>query len=257
MKSLRKILVVVFIGFLMLFAAPNNLIAQPLSYASTMYSVKYTSMENRLNDATYDEMRARQPIAYNTSNAVTAGLGDYLPQGAKKASENDECSTVDGKYALATTMSISFQQEIDNLLKTAEDLQAQVEQTRKESIGRTIADASYSVASPGANVCAGWVSLVCQAAGYGYPGGNANDMYYRYCFSSDRSILRTGMMIAVPSNDLSDMGRLYGHVGIVIQKDDGSFWVRDNIGYIEETPLDAWIEIYNNISEVKWGWIIN
>lgn len=117
--------------------------------------------------------------------------------------------------------------------------------------GQAIVEATLRVPSPGAGYCAAWVSRVYYAAGCGYPGGNAVDMYYRYCTSSDRSDLVPGMIIAVPSSPYDAAGKIYGHVGIYI----GNGQVRDNIGYIHTGSLDSWISYYSaGGSTPRWGW---
>lgn len=117
--------------------------------------------------------------------------------------------------------------------------------------GAAIVAATLRVPSPGAGLCAAWVSSVYQAAGCGYPGGNAVDQYYRYCKSSNRADLKPGMIIAVPSHPWTASGKIYGHVGIYI----GNGQVRDNIGYIQTSNLDNWISYYSaGGSVVRWGW---
>lgn len=115
---------------------------------------------------------------------------------------------------------------------------------------KKIAEATLKVPSPGFGLCAMWVSQVYQFAGCGYPGGNANDMYYAWCTSSDRSQLKVGMMVAVPTNDINEDGRRYGHVGIYI----GDGQVRHNIGDVKTDSLDDWIATYGTIAEVRWGY---
>ena len=62
-----------------------------------------------------------------------------------------------------------------------------------------------------------WVSQVYQNAGLGYIGGNANDMYRNHTFTSDRSKLEVGMLVAVESSSSGgEAGLIYGHVGIYI-----------------------------------------
>lgn len=139
--------------------------------------------------------------------------------------------------------------EIDELNKQKAALEAAI-----QARGQNIKNASYNTPSPGYGLCAAWVSTVLNNAGLGYLGGNANDMYWACCTSSDRNIIREGMIIAVPTHNLTYLGGIYGHVGIILQHDDGSWYVRDNIGYINETPLDEWISMYGAIAEVKWGW---
>lgn len=123
---------------------------------------------------------------------------------------------------------------------------------------KAIHDNALTTPSPGAGWCAMWVSQVYYNAGFGYIGGNADDMYYRYCHSSDRSELKVGMLIAVdkyvtngyPYAGYSPDGRkLSYHVGIYM----GNGMVRDNIGSIMDTPLDQWIATYGNYHEVRWG----
>src|SRR3712207_5961907 len=95
--------------------------------------------------------------------------------------------------------------------------------------------AAYITPSPGAGWCAMWVSQVYQNAGLGFIGGNACDMYRNYTFTSDRSKLKVGMLVAVESSSSgSTAGLTYGHVGIYI----GDGKVIDNIGHIRVTTLE-------------------
>lgn len=114
---------------------------------------------------------------------------------------------------------------------------------------RAIVDATQRVPSPGGGLCAMWVSQVYSAAGLGYPGGNANDMYWNYCWSSDRSQLKVGMIVAVPSWTGTSAGQRYGHVGIYIG--DGN--VISNKGWIDTESLDSFINTYGTTYTVKWG----
>lgn len=109
---------------------------------------------------------------------------------------------------------------------------------------------AYSIGSPGVGLCAMWVSQVFSAAGYGYPSGNANDMYNAWCTSSNKSNLRPGMIIAVPTHPQTRAGRIYGHIGIYV----GNGIVRQNIGYISEQGLDSWINFYGQTATPRWGW---
>lgn len=78
-------------------------------------------------------------------------------------------------------------------------------------------NAAYITPSPGAGWCAMWVSQVYQNAGLGYIGGNACDMYRNYTFTSYKSKLKVGMLVAVESSSSgSTAGLTYGHVGIYI-----------------------------------------
>ena len=117
-------------------------------------------------------------------------------------------------------------------------------------VQKKIVDAAFITPSPGPGWCAMWVSQVYQNAGLGYIGGNANDMYRNYTFTSDRSKLKVGMLVAVESSSSgSTAGLTYGHVGIYI----GDGKVIDNIGHIRVTTLDDWIATFCQHHPVGYG----
>ena len=133
-------------------------------------------------------------------------------------------------------------------------MQIQQINLKREQIGKAqlIVDATYNILSPGANLCAGWVSMCYQAAGLGEIDGDANDMYWLYCHSSNREDIIPGMIIAVPSHSHSWAGQQWGHVGIIVEK-DGQLYVRENVGYINEITLDEWITYYGTTYTPQWG----
>ena len=117
-------------------------------------------------------------------------------------------------------------------------------------VQKKIVNAAYITPSPGAGWCAMWVSQVYQNAGLGYIGGNACDMYRNYTFTSDRSKLKVGMLVAVESSSIGGTaGLTYGHVGIYI----GDGKVIDNIGHIRVTTLDDWIATFCKHHPVGFG----
>lgn len=125
-----------------------------------------------------------------------------------------------------------------------------VEYEASSEIQKKIVNAAYITPSPGAGWCAMWVSQVYQNAGLGYIGGNACDMYRNYTFTSDRSKLKVGMLVAVESSSSgSTAGLTYGHVGIYI----GDGKVMDNIGRIRVTTLDNWIASFCKHHPVGFG----
>ncbi len=107
--------------------------------------------------------------------------------------------------------------------------------------------------SPGAGLCAAWVSNVFVNAGYGFVGGNACDMYANYCNYSSQSDLKLGMIVAVSTHSHTTAGRIYGHIGIYI----GNGTLMDNIGYIRTISLSEWISYYSTTVQVRWGWLGN
>ena len=118
------------------------------------------------------------------------------------------------------------------------------------SAQKRVVNSCYYTPSPGANYCAAWVSRVFQNAGFGYPGGNANDMYNRWCTSSKKADLQVGMIVAVSTYSKNYAGRIWGHVGIYI----GDNKIMENIGYINTNNLDSWISYYGDTVSPRWGW---
>ncbi len=117
---------------------------------------------------------------------------------------------------------------------------------------QAVVNACYSTPSPGQNWCAAWVTNVFRNAGVGYFGGNACDMFNAWCFSSDRSALQVGMIVADSSHSgTGTPGLLYGHVGIYV----GGGIVMSNEGAITSKSLDSFISFYGTGSGVRWGWL--
>lgn len=101
-------------------------------------------------------------------------------------------------------------------------------------------------------MCAAWVTNVFRNAGIGTWSGNACDMYYSYCTSSNRSTIQPGMIVAVGSCAGSYASRLYGHVGIYI----GNGTVYHNLsGVVGSMSLDSWCSTFGGTSTPRWGWL--
>ena len=117
---------------------------------------------------------------------------------------------------------------------------------------QAVVNACYSTPSPGQNWCAAWVTNVFRNAGVGYFGGNACDMFNAWCYSSDRSALQVGMIVADSSHSGTGIpGLIYGHVGIYV----GGGIVMSNEGAITSKSLDSFISFYGTGSGVRWGWL--
>ncbi|MDP9859866.1 peptidoglycan hydrolase CwlO-like protein [Olsenella profusa DSM 13989] len=121
---------------------------------------------------------------------------------------------------------------------------------KKSGSQQRVVSACYATPSPGAGLCAMWVSQVFQNAGLGYPSGNACDMYNAWCTSASKSALKPGMIVAVSSHSSTPMGRIYGHVGIYV----GGGMVMQNIGSVNTQSLDSWIAYYGDTVTPRWGW---
>lgn len=137
-----------------------------------------------------------------------------------------------------------------DLISANDGVGGEKEYEASTEVQKKIVNAAYITPSPGAGWCAMWVSQVYQNAGLGYIGGNANDMYRNYTFTSDRSKLKVGMLVAVESSSSGGTaGLTYGHVGIYI----GDGKVIDNIGHIRVTTLDDWIATFCKHHPVGFG----
>lgn len=141
-------------------------------------------------------------------------------------------------------------------------------QTYANSTGtaRSIADWCSRTASTSSGYCAKWVSNVYENATGRRPGGNANDMYFNFCVSSDRSELKVGMIIA-SGPPAGHTGRYrsgsggttaYGHVGIYVGDNKV---MHSTGGSVHTDSLDDWITSYTvkdmntgQIMTAKWGY---
>ncbi len=116
---------------------------------------------------------------------------------------------------------------------------------------RAVVNACYSTPSPGLGWCAAWCTNVFVNAGIGFFGGDACDMYANWCYSSDKSALKVGMIVAVSTHSHTSAGRIYGHIGIYI----GDGMMMDNVGYIRTISVDEWISFYSTTVSTRWGWL--
>lgn len=117
-------------------------------------------------------------------------------------------------------------------------------------LGKRIVAAARVTPSPGANLCAKWVSQVYARAGLGYPNGDACDFYREWCLSSDCRELVVGMTIGVPTHDSSGyFGRTYGHVGIYI----GDNRVMHLQNGVRVDSLSKWTSVYGSRAKPRWG----
>lgn len=207
------------------------------------------------------EVRSLQGQIESISKNSPSELGEFLtPVDNMKLNENSEEAkgTLDlDRLRELLESSTEIQKACRRIKEATEAARVKAaEEARRADIGNRLVAASYSTPSPGAGLCAAWVSYVHNNAGFGYPGGNADDMYYRYCTSNNRADIRQGMIIATPSHPHTYLGGIYGHVGLIIKHQDGSWWVRQNVGAITEQPLEEWISYYGATHEVRWGWIV-
>ncbi len=115
---------------------------------------------------------------------------------------------------------------------------------------KSVVRAALSTPSPGAGLCAAWITDVFVNAGIGYYGGDACDQYRWFCKSDNLSKLRTGMIVAVSTHGHTWAGGIWGHVSVYV----GNGKVMDNIGYIRTMSVYKWVSYYGDRVTPKWGW---
>lgn len=89
------------------------------------------------------------------------------------------------------------------------------------------------------SMCAAWVSGIYQAAGLGYPGGDAIDYWTRWSESGSASMedIPVGAAV-VGSGSGSKDGNKYGHIAIYL----GDGMVAENIGKHRVISLEEWAQ---------------
>lgn len=116
---------------------------------------------------------------------------------------------------------------------------------------KRLAELAWNEPTTPSGWCAMWVHNVFDAYG-SFPGvyGNADDLYYNYCTSSDPATLRTGMIVAVSRHPGTSGGRIYGHIGIYV----GDGFLLDSSGSVRLWKVEDWVASYNGWVPAKWGW---
>ena len=170
---------------------------------------------------------------------------------AKKAAEEAARKAEQDRQSQSQSQQQEGSVQPEESLSTGDRSEAESDGVTTGSQARVIS-ACKSTPSPGVGLCAMWVSMVFQNAGYGYAGGNANDMYNWWTTSTNRAALKPGMIVAVSTHSHTTAGSIYGHIGIYI----GNNTVMDNIGYVHTGSLDDWISYYSTTVPVRWGWLM-
>lgn len=101
------------------------------------------------------------------------------------------------------------------------------------------------------NFCAAWVSGVYEAAGLGYPGGNAIDYWNRWSYSGSKRKDNIPVGAAVLSSGSGSEGAKYGHIGIYL----GNGMVANNIGYLSIVSVDQFANQGTATCQGYKGWI--
>ncbi|MBQ9031983.1 MAG: C40 family peptidase [Parasporobacterium sp.] len=199
----------------------------------------------------------------------TGSLADLLPEGHKATrtyvqkipNEVVVPAVTQTRYRGTITVNVSFQtgnfmkEEFNEILKReggslirSGSLTGDYEQATKTQ--KLICDLASGTPETEQGFCAQWVMNVINGTGLSRIGGNACDLWQEYCYSTDYTDLDVGMLIAVRSSAASELGEVYGHVGIYI----GGGKVMDCTGQVCVTGLEDWIGKYDRLGTAAWGY---
>lgn len=189
-KKAPKFLSASFVSFALMMATPmpayGNLLAneQNLTPAQENSSMDFS---NALEDMK-EQLIIKETIQ-TTVDAIHNDYGQYITEQSEKALttlvEESE-STVDTE----TLQEIC--KHCQKILEQYKEIQKLEREAHLNEVGNSIQNAAYNTYYAKSDMCAAYVSYVFQNAGYGYLGGNANDMYYKYCNTSDRKCYAEG-----------------------------------------------------------------
>ncbi len=191
-----------------------------------------------------EEMQAKQAEAQDLLNNLDGEVRDLIAKRDAEILESARAEAAAAEEARRQQQAASGGGGYIPEVGSGQDYNA------SSSAQKRIVNACYATPSPGYGLCAAWVSRVFQRAGFGYVGGNACDMYSRWCTSSKKGDLQVGMIVAVSTHSHTSAGRIWGHVGIYI----GDNRVMENIGYINTNGLDSWCSYYGTTVAPRWGW---
>ena len=215
-------------------------------FTSKVASIRFRSRVLLQNPLYADNPIIRRAIAERDSDLMAEGLKD-----AGYATSSDYVAalvSVMDSYGLRRFDSMSAEdfEASGGAVTGSLDLGADASERQQAVVNAAFAETYHE-----GGYCAEWVMRVYERVGLGRQyGGDARDIYWSWCTSSDLSTLRPGMVIAVPSSPASEAGKIYGHVAVYV----GGGMVRDNVGYIRMTPVEEWVAYYSARATPRWGW---
>ncbi len=203
-------------------------------------------------------LRAGHPVisaqgrGYFTSNGhliVLRGVsGDNIlvhdpakPENSNRTFTQSEIDAAAGSYYIFEGVTLSTYGDETNISEKA----------------KIIVQAAKTQPSAGAHRCSTWVSYVYAHAGI-YISGDAADgsnsghpqMYENFTYSTNRSELKPGMIIAARYPDIGHVG-IYIGGGMVISNE-----TINEVGQVNTRTLDEWIQMYGSGTSwpVRWGY---
>lgn len=215
-------------------------------FVSKVASIRFRSRVLLQNSLYADNPLIRQAIAERDSDLMAEGLKDAGY--ATSSAYVDLLKAVMDDYGLRRfdSMTAADFEAAGGVVTGALDLGADATPRQQAVVNAAFAETYHE-----GGYCAEWVMRVYERVGLGRQyGGDARDIYWAWCTSSDLSTLRPGMVIAVPSHAGTYMGSIYGHVAIYV----GGGMVRDNVGWVRMTPVEDWISYYSSTTTPRWGW---
>lgn len=217
----------------------------------TCFTSQVASIRFRSRVLLQDSLYADNPLI---RRAIAEGDSDLMAEGLKDAGYATSSDYVDALKAVMDTYGL---RRLDTM--TADDFESSGGTvTGAVDLGasasarqQSVVNAAFAETYHEGGYCAEWVMRVYERVGLGRQyGGDARDIYWSWCTSSDLSALRPGMVIAVPTHSATTAGRTYGHVAVYV----GGGMVRDNVGYVRMTPVNDWISYYSSLATPRWGW---
>lgn len=188
------------------------------------------------------DLQAKQQEAADLVSQLDSQVQDLISQrNAELLAAQQEAARIAAERAAASSSNSSSNSSSSN-----------TNYSKATGAAVAVVNSCYSTPTVGAGYCAAWVTYVFRNAGIGNFGGNACDMYYAYCSSSNTSAIKPGMIIAVPSEPYSAAARIYGHIGIYI---GGGIVMHSASGSKRSQSLSSWISEFGVISTPRWGWL--
>ena len=185
-----------------------------------------------------------QTPAQTTKSPTTNGNQSSTTSQSTKTNTNTSTST--------TTKTTTPQPETKSQVKEESTPAPAQEAPASNGTLQALVNTAYATGPTRADWgCSGWVYVVFKTAGISKFSGTAASFYNNWCYSSDRSQLMPGMVIAVNNTGGSAAGRMYGHVGIYL----GNGTVRHfTKGAVSDMNVDTWIRTYGRVCTPRWGW---
>lgn len=252
----------------------EGLYEQQSSQASEMYDQQVAAanllsslpkeVQEELGDDSSELISESQAVLEAQEEEESQQKSEDSEQGSDQSSTSSQTTDDNKDTATSSDESTNKPSESNNKPKTEEKKEEekpaannpQPQPSTSSGTQQAVLDAAYSTSGSEALSkgwgCAGWVYTVFRNSGvYDRKPTCAAWYYNNWCYTSDRSQIQPGMVVAVSTWTGTSSGRIYGHVGIYV----GNNTVRHlSSGAVREISLDQWIKRYGTTVTPCWGW---